>query len=121
LAETDSFLELGKSGWPEHRASRPDSSKFSTTPGCAHFRGSRKRISVETNDRAALIFMDCPNRCRLKICAHAKLRDLVEFYYWTRKLQAHFFRRDHCFGGARLAARVPLLWTPNTSPSSDDR
>jgi hypothetical protein len=67
------------------------------TPGCADFRGNRQCISVgdvDANDRAALILMDYPNRWRLKIYAHAELRDLAEFYYWTRKLQAHFFAGD---------------------------
>lgn len=67
------------------------------TPGCADFRGNRQCISVgnvDANDRAALILMDYPNRRRLKIYAHAELRDLAEFYYWTRRLQAYFFAGD---------------------------
>ena len=50
--------------------------------------------NVDANDRAALILMDYPNRWRLKIYAHAELRDLAEFYHWKRKLQAHFFAGD---------------------------
>ena len=38
--------------------------------------------------------MDYPNRWRLKLYAHAELRDLAEFYHWTRQLQAHFFAGD---------------------------
>ncbi len=77
------------------------------TPGCADFGGNRQCISVgnvDANDRAALILMDYPNRWRLKIYAHAELRDLAEFYYWTRKLQAHFFAGT-LFGGTPRCAR----------------
>ena len=52
------------------------------------------RRQCDANDRAALILMDYPNRWRLKIYAHAELRDLAEFYHWTRKLQAHLFTAD---------------------------
>ena len=52
------------------------------------------RRQCDANDRAALIPMDYPNRWRLKIYAHAELRDLAEFYHWTRKLQAHLFTAD---------------------------
>jgi len=74
------------------------------TPGCADFRGNRQCISVgnvDANDRAALILMDYPNRWRLKIYAHAELRDLAEY----AQVAGAFFRRGPCFGGARLAAR----------------
>jgi hypothetical protein len=67
------------------------------TPGCADFRSNRQCISignVDANDRAALILMDYPNRRRLKLYAHAELRDLAEFYHWTRQLQAHLFAGD---------------------------
>ena len=43
------------------------------------FRGNRQYIStgnLVTNDRAALILMDYPNRRRLKLYAHIEARDL---------------------------------------------
>lgn len=94
------------------------------TPGCADFRGNRQCISVgnvDANDRAALILMDYPNRWRLKIYAHAELRDLAEVYYWTRKLQAHFFGGDLVSAVHASLRAVPLLWTSNSFFSSDDR
>ena len=94
------------------------------TPGCADFRGNRQCISVgnvDANDRAALILMDYPNRWRLKIYAHAELRDLAEFYYWTRKLRAHVFAGDPASTVHALLRAVPPLWTSNSFFSSDDR
>jgi len=44
--------------------------------------------------RRTLWLMDYPNRWRLKLYAHAELRDLAEFYHWTRQLQAHLFAVD---------------------------
>ena len=64
--------------------------------------------------------MDYPNRRRLKIYAHAELRDLAEFYYWTRKLQAHFFAGDLVSAVHASLRAVPLLWTSNSFFSSDD-
>lgn len=46
----------------------------------ADFRGNRQYISlgnVAADDRVALILMDYPNRARLKILAHLKVRDLA--------------------------------------------
>jgi predicted pyridoxine 5'-phosphate oxidase superfamily flavin-nucleotide-binding protein len=50
------------------------------TLGVADFRGNRQYISagnLAVNDRVALILMDYPHRRRLKIYAHAKIRDLA--------------------------------------------
>ena len=51
-----------------------------TARGFAGFRGNRQYISlgnVASDDRAALFLMDYPNRRRLKILAHASIRDLA--------------------------------------------
>lgn len=119
-------LEYRETGWPQRRGEPPRVLYVldDKTPGCADFRGNRQCISVgnvDANDRAALILMDYPNRWRLKIYAHAELRDLAEFYYWTRKLQAHFFAGDLASAVHASLRAVPLLWTSNSFFSSDDR
>jgi hypothetical protein len=45
----------------------------------------------------------------------------AEFYYWTRKLQAHFFAGDLVSAVHASLRAVPLLWTSNSFFSSDDR
>ena len=119
------LLEHRESGWPQHRGEPPQFLWVldDKTPGCADFRSNRQCISVgnvDANDRAALILMDYPNRWRLKIYAHAELRDLAEFYHWTRKLQAHFFA-GILLRQCTPRRAVPLLWTSNSFFSSDDR
>ena len=57
--------------------------------GFADFRGNRQYISVGnvgTNDCAALMLMDYPNRRRLKIYAHAELRELKDDTDLARRL-----------------------------------
>ena len=70
--------------------------------------------------RRTLWLMDYPNRWRLKLYAHAELRDLAEFYHWTRQLQAHLFAGILLRQSTSRCA-VPLLWTSNSFFSSDDR
>jgi uncharacterized protein len=87
IVQRDSFYiaTVSESGWPyvQHRGGPPGILKVldDKTLGFADFRGNRQYISVGNvgaNDRAALILMDYPNRRRLKIYAHAELRDLKD-------------------------------------------
>jgi predicted pyridoxine 5'-phosphate oxidase superfamily flavin-nucleotide-binding protein len=87
LAETDSFLPFRAHGERlalcAAQGGPPGFLKVldDKTLGFADFRGNRQYISVgnvDANDRAALILMDYPNRRRLKIYAHAELRDLKD-------------------------------------------
>ena len=82
LAERDSFYmaSVGRDGWPyiQHRGGPRGFVRLldERTLGFADFRGNRQYISVGTladNDRVALIFMDYPNRARLKVLAHASV------------------------------------------------
>jgi len=82
LAERDSFYmaSVGESGWPylQHRGGPKGFVRVLDphTLGFADYRGNRQYISVGNvarDDRVALIFVDYPNRARLKIFAHASL------------------------------------------------
>jgi predicted pyridoxine 5'-phosphate oxidase superfamily flavin-nucleotide-binding protein len=86
IAERDSFYmaTVSESGWPyvQHRGGPPGFIRIldDRTLAVADFRGNRQYIStgnLASNDRAALILMDYPNRRRLKIYAHVETRDLA--------------------------------------------
>jgi predicted pyridoxine 5'-phosphate oxidase superfamily flavin-nucleotide-binding protein len=81
ISERDSFYlaSVGEGGWPyvQHRGGPAgfvrvlDESRI----GFADYRGNQQYISVgniEHDDRVALLFMDYPNRTRLKVLAHAR-------------------------------------------------
>lgn len=87
LSERDTLYmaTVSESGWPyiQHRGGPAGFLKVldDRTLGFADFRGNRQYISVGNigeNNRVALILMDYPNRRRLKIYAHAELRDLKD-------------------------------------------
>ena len=72
-----------ESGWPyvQHRGGPAGFLRVldDKTLGFADFRGNRQYISVgnlAANDRVALILMDYPRRQRLKILAHAEIKDM---------------------------------------------
>ncbi|HLY56015.1 MAG TPA: pyridoxamine 5'-phosphate oxidase family protein [Stellaceae bacterium] len=86
IAARDSFYmaTVSESGWPylQHRGGPPGFLKVldDTTLGFADFRGNRQYLSlgnVGADDRVALFLMDYPHRARLKILAHAEVRDLT--------------------------------------------
>src|SRR5438105_2108350 len=75
LAERDSFYmaSVGEGGWPylQHRGGPKGFVRVldEHTLGFADYRGNRQYISagnMEKDDRVALIFVDYPNRARLK-------------------------------------------------------
>ncbi|MHA7631526.1 pyridoxamine 5'-phosphate oxidase family protein [Corallococcus sp. M7] len=82
LSQRDSFYmaSLGANGWPyiQHRGGPPGFVRVLDphTIGFADYRGNKQYISagnVSENDRVALIFVDYPNRARLKVLAHASV------------------------------------------------
>ncbi|HEY4365728.1 MAG TPA: pyridoxamine 5'-phosphate oxidase family protein [Steroidobacteraceae bacterium] len=87
IGERDSFYlaSTGENGWPyiQHRGGPPGFLRVldDKTLAFADFRGNRQYISLgnlAANDRVALILMDYPRRQRLKILAHAQVRDLKD-------------------------------------------
>jgi predicted pyridoxine 5'-phosphate oxidase superfamily flavin-nucleotide-binding protein len=85
ISQRDSLYmaTVSESGWPyvQHRGGPPGFLKVldDKTLGFADFRGNRQYISVGNlgaSDRVALILMDYPNRRRLKVYAHAEVRDV---------------------------------------------
>jgi hypothetical protein len=81
LAERDSFYlaSVGEGGWPyvQHRGGPRGFVRVldDATIGFADYRGNQQYVSVgniEHDDRVALIFVDYPNRARLKFLAHAR-------------------------------------------------
>jgi predicted pyridoxine 5'-phosphate oxidase superfamily flavin-nucleotide-binding protein len=85
ISQRDSLYmaTVSESGWPyvQHRGGPPGFLKVldDETLGFADFRGNRQYISVGNlgaSDRVALILMDYPNRRRLKVYAHAEVRDV---------------------------------------------
>src|SRR4051812_9005680 len=79
LAERDSFYmaSVGEGGWPyvQHRGGPRGFVNVldEHTLAFADYRGNRQYISlgnVTRDDRVAMIFMDYPNRARLKVLAH---------------------------------------------------
>jgi predicted pyridoxine 5'-phosphate oxidase superfamily flavin-nucleotide-binding protein len=82
LALRDSFYmaSVGEGGWPyiQHRGGPPGFVRVldDHTLGFADYRGNLQYISVGNvahDDRVALIFVDYPNRARLKVLARASL------------------------------------------------
>jgi predicted pyridoxine 5'-phosphate oxidase superfamily flavin-nucleotide-binding protein len=82
LAERDSLYmaSIGESGWPyiQHRGGAKGFVRVldERTIAFADLRGNRQYISVGNvagDDRVALIFVDYPNRARLKVLARAKI------------------------------------------------
>jgi predicted pyridoxine 5'-phosphate oxidase superfamily flavin-nucleotide-binding protein len=87
IAERDSFYmaTVSETGWPyiQHRGGPPGFLRVldDQTLGFADLRGNRQYISVGNlgaDDRVALILMDYPQRRRMKIYAHAAIRDLKD-------------------------------------------
>jgi predicted pyridoxine 5'-phosphate oxidase superfamily flavin-nucleotide-binding protein len=85
IAERDSLYmaTVSESGWPyvQHRGGPPGFIRIldDKTLAIPDFRGNRQYIStgnLATNNRAALILMDYPNRRRLKLYAHVEAKDL---------------------------------------------
>lgn len=82
LAERDSFYmaSVGESGWPyiQHRGGSKGFVHVldACTLAFADLRGNRQYISVGNvagDDRVALIFVDYPNRARMKVLARAQI------------------------------------------------
>ncbi|RKG71595.1 pyridoxamine 5-phosphate oxidase [Corallococcus sp. CA054B] len=82
LSQRDSFYmaSMVANGWPyiQHRGGPPGFVRVLDphTIGFADYRGNKQYISagnVSENDRVALIFVDYPNRARLKVLAHASV------------------------------------------------
>jgi hypothetical protein len=87
LAERDSFYmaSIGETGWPyvQHRGGPKGFVRVldEQTLGFADYRGNRQYVSVGNvgqDDRVALIFVDYPNRARLKVLAHASLIEAAD-------------------------------------------
>ena len=82
IRERDSFYmaSINETGWPyiQHRGGPKGFVRVidARTIAFEDLRGNRQYISkgnVEHDDRVALIFMDYPNRARLKVLARAKI------------------------------------------------
>jgi uncharacterized protein len=80
----DSFYmaTLSESGWPymQHRGGKPGFLQVisSTILAFADYRGNRQILStgnIAANDRVCLFLMDYPQRTRLKILGHARIKD----------------------------------------------
>jgi predicted pyridoxine 5'-phosphate oxidase superfamily flavin-nucleotide-binding protein len=87
IGERDSFYmaTVAENGWPyvQHRGGPPGFLRVldEKTLGFADFRGNRQYISLGNlgaDNRVALILMDYPRKQRLKILAHAELKDLKD-------------------------------------------
>jgi predicted pyridoxine 5'-phosphate oxidase superfamily flavin-nucleotide-binding protein len=85
LEERDSFYmaTVNQNGWPylQHRGGPPGFVHVlgPTTIAFADRKGNRRLVStgnVTGNDRVALMFMDYPNRRRLKLLGHARVLGL---------------------------------------------
>jgi uncharacterized protein len=85
IAGRDSFYmaTVSETGWPyvQHRGGPPGFLHVidDKTLAFADYRGNRQYISLgnlNADDRAALIMVDYPNRRRMKILAHAEVKDL---------------------------------------------
>lgn len=82
IAARDSFYmaSVSETGWPyvQHRGGPAGFVRVldERTIGFADFRGNRQYVSVgnlRKDDRVALIFMDYPNRARLKVLGRVRL------------------------------------------------
>lgn len=87
IAARDScyMATVSETGWPyiQHRGGPAGFLKVldEKTLGMADFRGNRQYISVgnlAADDRVALILVDYPRRARMKIYAHAEVKDLTD-------------------------------------------
>lgn len=85
IARRDSFYmaSTSESGWPyvQHRGGPVGFLRVldETTLGFADFSGNRQYIStgnVAADDRVSLFLMDYPGKRRLKVLAHAEVKDL---------------------------------------------
>ena len=101
MAQRDSFYvaTVSESGWPyvQHRGGPPGFLKVldDQTLAFADFRGNRQYLSLgnlSANDRVALIMVDYPHQRRLKILAHAQLRDLRDDPALAEKLALPGYR-----------------------------
>jgi len=81
IAERDSFYmsSVSETGWPyvQHRGGPPGFMRVidESTIGFADYRGNRQYVSAgnfTSNDRVALIFVDYPNRRRLKVLGNIR-------------------------------------------------
>jgi len=86
IAGRDSFYmaSVAENGWPyvQHRGGPAGFLRVldDKTLAFADYRGNRQYIStgnLSADDRVALILMDYPHRARLKILAHAEIKDLT--------------------------------------------
>jgi uncharacterized protein len=86
IAARDSFYmaTVSETGWPyvQHRGGPPGFLHVidDKTLAFADYRGNRQYISLgnlNADDRVALIMVDYPNRRRMKILAHAEVKDLA--------------------------------------------
>jgi predicted pyridoxine 5'-phosphate oxidase superfamily flavin-nucleotide-binding protein len=86
IAQRDSFYmaSVSENGWPyvQHRGGPAGFLRVldDRTLAFADFRGNRQYISIgnlTADDRVALFLMDYPHRARLKILAHAEIKDLT--------------------------------------------
>ncbi len=86
IAARDSFYmaTVSETGWPyvQHRGGPPGFLHVvdEKTLAFADYRGNRQYISLgnlNADDRVALIMVDYPNRRRMKILAHAEVKDLA--------------------------------------------
>jgi predicted pyridoxine 5'-phosphate oxidase superfamily flavin-nucleotide-binding protein len=82
IAERDSFYmaSIGETGWPyiQHRGGPKGFVQVldPRTIGFADYRGNKQYVSlgnVKGDDRVALVFVDYPNRARLKVLARASV------------------------------------------------
>jgi predicted pyridoxine 5'-phosphate oxidase superfamily flavin-nucleotide-binding protein len=85
LRDTFYMASVSETGWPyvQHRGGPPGFIKVldATTLGFADYRGNRQYISVgnvSKDDRVAMIFIDYPNRTRLKLLGRARIVDADE-------------------------------------------
>lgn len=101
IAARDSFYmaSVSETGWPyvQHRGGPAGFVKLidETTLAFADFRGNRQYISLgntNANNRVALIFMDYPNRRRMKLYAHIEARDLADDPELAEKLALPGYR-----------------------------
>ncbi len=103
LAARDSFYiaTVGEGRWPyiQHRGGPKGFVRVlgPNTIGFADYRGNRQYISVgnlANNDRVALIFVDYPNRARLKVLARARLITSADDPDTLAKLASHDYRES---------------------------
>jgi uncharacterized protein len=87
IAARDSFYlaTTSETGWPyiQHRGGAPGFVKTldDRTLGFADYRGNRQYVSIgnlSADNRAALFFMDYPNRARLKLLGRIRLLNIGE-------------------------------------------